>query len=164
MGAKNVKTWLRTAVLALGVVGAAQAVVIGGGYIAGSGFSLAQAIADAKREHPAGSSQGFWIVVMGAELGSLARNTASADLLADLTSLQQRGGVVFVCERDLNAAGLTAQDLIPGVQVVRGWTAAESGMQDNGDAGSTNDDTTPLSPLRAVDRLCSQNVPASDGE
>lgn len=158
------KTWLRTALLAVCLIGAAHAVVIGGGYIAGSGFSLAQAIADAKREHPAGTSRGFWLVVMGAELGKLTRDSAETDLLADLTTLQQRGGAIFVCERDLNAAGLKVQDLVSGVQVVRGWTAAESGMPGNGDGSTPNDDATPLSPLRAVDRLCSQNAPATDDE
>ncbi|WP_374263846.1 hypothetical protein [Zoogloea sp.] len=133
--------------------------VVGGGYIAGDGFSLAQALADAKREHRAGSGDVFWLLVKGAEIQRLTSGADEAGLAADLAEVQRRGGVIFVCRQDLSAAQLTAGDLIPGVQVVRGWDAAESGVP----GGEADGRDAPLAPLRSIDRLCAQGA-APDGE
>lgn len=155
--------WIRLTRLALllaAVTFPVAAVVIGGGYIAGDGFTLAQAVADAKREHGPGSSSAFWLLVRAPEIEGLARASNDPALAADLQEVQRRGGVIFVCRQDLSGAQLTVADLIPRVQVVRGWDAAESGADDG--AENPGDRDAPLSPIRSINRLCAQGASPDD--
>jgi hypothetical protein len=131
----------------------------GGGYVAGEGFTLEQAIGDARGEHGPDTQGQFWLLVKDGEIGKLSRAGSSAELSASLATLQQRGAVVYVCASELAAAQLRAADLLPGVQVSRGWSDAESGI----DAGAAREKAE-LSPFRAVDRLCGAAPDQGDNE
>lgn len=153
---------LLTPLLVAATLPAAAAVVASGGYIAGDGFTLRDTFDQARREHGAGSFRPFWLLVLDGEVSALVRRTADRDIQADVAELQRRGATLYVCARDLRGAALDGVELLPGVQVVRGWSDAESGIQDD-DGNAGNDEApAPLSPLRAVNRLCADTPPSDD--
>ena len=156
----------RILVLLLSVVAlsATAAVVNGGGYVAGDGFTLSEALAQARQEHPPGSFRPFWLLALDGAVGALARRGAGPDMATAVADIQRRGGTVYVCEQDLRAAGLDSAELLPGVQAVRGWSDAESGIRNEdgaSDAGA-DDAEQPLSPLWAVNRLCGSRPTPDD--
>src|SRR5690606_35080817 len=85
-----------------------------GVYVAGQGFTLEQAVEQALRENEAeGSEQAFWIVAAGDAARAVARGEGVAGLLEQIRS---RGGLVYVCERDLQGGQSGA--LPPGVGLI----------------------------------------------
>lgn len=142
---------------------ATAAVVASGGYIAGDGFTLRDTLDQARREHGAGSFRPFWLLVLKDEVGALVRRTADRDTQAGVAELQRRGATLYVCARDLRTAALDGAELLPGVQVVRGWSDAESGIQDDEGSSGNDDAPAPLSPLRAANRLCADGPATDDG-
>jgi hypothetical protein len=95
----------------------------GGLYIAGSGFSFAVAAERGLQQNPGGRR--FFVLVLPAEAAALR-----ADALGASAALRDRvsaaGGVLLVCQRDLNSRAINAAALVPGVVPVRGWPAPGS--------------------------------------
>ena len=116
-------------------------------YIAGDRFSLEQAIADATLENvgPDGSSP-FVVVATGSESRKLTVKGTKRNIRDAVRRMQRAGGAFYVCERDVKQAGLSKKDLLPGVQIERGWNNEELTQP----AGSGS-----VSPaLRRIRRLC----------
>lgn len=98
----------------------AQAQNAGGLYVAGAGFSFAQAARQALSENPGGGGR-FFVLVLPPATDALAASGASAEALELRAQVQARGGSLLVCRRDVAAGAMPAAGLMPGVQVVRGW-------------------------------------------
>ena len=98
----------------------AQAQNAGGLYVAGAGFSFAQAARQALSENPGGAVR-FFVLVLPPATDALAASGASAEALELRAQVQARGGSLLVCRRDVAAGAMPAAGLMPGVQVVRGW-------------------------------------------
>lgn len=90
----------------------------GGLYIAGDGFSFEQAAEQGLARNPKG--QRFFVLVLPRSVAAL---TAAAPPGA--TAARQRvtaaGGVIYVCQRDVDSGAIDAAKLVPGVVVVRGF-------------------------------------------
>lgn len=150
---EKMKAHLRTVSALAGLI-LAQAVLAQGPrgeggpvYIAGEGFSLEQAIADAARENAGADRARFAVVAIGAEVAKLTLRGASSDVRESVRRTQDAGGIFYLCERDVKAARLPRGDLLPRVRVARGWTKAET--EANGSAAKA------LSPIaRRIRRIC----------
>lgn len=95
----------------------------GGVYIAGDGFSFAKAAAQALRANPSG--QRFFLLVLPPETRAL--EAAAAGRLAGVRErVTSSGGVLMVCQRDVDSGKVKLGRLVPGVVVVRGWPPAGS--------------------------------------
>lgn len=92
-------------------------------FIAGDGFSIEQAVADAAAQRRAGDPPAR-IVVLGAETKRLKKGEAGYSVLDAVSAGRRQGAGFYLCARDMRAAGMAAKDVIPGVQVVRGWSEA----------------------------------------
>src|ERR671930_576740 len=76
--------------------------------VAGRGASLEQAIA-------APHAADYRLLILRKELNRIRASRAEEDVRHLLERARRDGAVVFVCERDLKAERLRAQDLLPGV-------------------------------------------------
>ena len=95
-------------------------------YIAGDGFTLEQAAADAQRD----GATAYKILVTGAEAQRLIAARASRDTTDLLRLARASGARVFVCARDVKALGITPRDLVKGVTTVRGYVAEPTHLPD----------------------------------
>ncbi len=113
------------ALIVLGLAGTApaRAQSEGGLYIAGSGFSFAVAAERGLQQNPGGRR--FFVLALPAEAAVLRADAGGAG-----AALRDRvvagGGVLLVCQRDLNSGAINAATLAPGVVPVRGWPAPGS--------------------------------------
>jgi hypothetical protein len=109
-------------VVALAVCSAAATAVAqqseGGVYIAGDGFSFAQAAGQALDQNTGG--QRFYVLALPPESEALTTSatTQNAALRARIVAA---GGVLYVCQRDIADGKVDAGRLVPGVIAVRGW-------------------------------------------
>jgi hypothetical protein len=87
----------------------------GGLYIAGAGFTFQQALA----KNPGG--QRFFLLAIPPETRAVM-TTASAQRAATRDRVVAAGGVLMVCQRDIDNGKIAASSLAPGVVAVRGWT------------------------------------------
>jgi hypothetical protein len=95
----------------------------GGVYIAGDGFSFSKAAAQALRANPSG--QRFFLLVLPPQTQAL--EAAAAGRLAGVRErVTSSGGVLMVCQRDVDSGKVKLGRLVPGVVVVRGWPPAGS--------------------------------------
>jgi hypothetical protein len=90
-------------------------------FIAGDGFTLDQAIADAQAQRTPLDSPRYRILATGEEVRRLMAAGAAPDGTELLARARRSGGTVFVCGKDLKALGLKPGDLLPGVVAVRGY-------------------------------------------
>jgi len=90
-------------------------------FIAGDGFTLDQAIADAQKERTPHDSPRYRILATGEEVRRLMGIGAAPDGHDLLVSARKSGGMFFVCSKDLKALGLRPGDMLPGVVAVRGY-------------------------------------------
>ena len=90
-------------------------------FIAGDGFTLDQAIADAQAQRTPLDSPRYRILATGEEVRRLMAVGAAPDGNELLARARRSGGAVFVCGKDLKARGLRPGDLLPGVVAVRGY-------------------------------------------
>ncbi|HET7364594.1 MAG TPA: hypothetical protein VFJ70_13590 [Burkholderiales bacterium] len=88
-------------------------------YIAGDGFTLEQAAADAQRE----GATAYKILVTGAEARRLIAARATRETTDLLRLARASGARIFVCAKDVKALGVTPRDLVKGVTTVRGYVA-----------------------------------------
>jgi len=107
----------------LGAATAARAQSEGGLYIAGSGFSFAVAAERGLQQNPGGRR--FFLLALPAEAAAL-RADASGPGAALRDRVLAAGGVLLVCQRDLNNGSINAATLVPGVEPARGWPAPGS--------------------------------------
>src|SRR5438105_4862020 len=116
---------MQFAVLAL--VAAAHAAPLGPNlYIAGDGFTLEQALADAQRE----GATHYKILVTGSEAQRLIVPRATRDT-TDLVRLARASGArLFICAKDVKALGVTPHELVKGVTAVRGYVADRTRLPD----------------------------------
>lgn len=123
--------WLPAAWAAAALVaaGAASAQSEGGLYIAGAGASFQAAAQRALAQNPGG--QRFFLLALPPESGALTTR-ASAAQTALRERVQRSGGVLFVCQRDVDSGRVPAARLAPGVATVRGWPAAQAGELSDG--------------------------------
>lgn len=107
----NGRQWklCRAALLASGCLLAAPGSA-GGVYVAGEGFTLEQAAAQALQEQ--GETPYFWIVAAG----DAARRLADGDAAELLARIRAEGGIVYACGRDLSPSQQAR--LPPGVELV----------------------------------------------
>lgn len=90
----------------------------GGLYIAGAGFTFQQAVQQALGTNPAG--QRFFVLAIPPETRALMTN-ATGQLAAARDRAVAAGGVLYVCQRDIDSGKVAAASLAPGVIAVRGW-------------------------------------------
>ncbi|HVL76584.1 MAG TPA: hypothetical protein VM406_11260 [Noviherbaspirillum sp.] len=77
---------------------AADRTAVGGVYVAGQGFTIEQALAQALNEQQQGAP--FWILAAGDEARRIV-DAGRADTRMLLAEIRDRGGLVYACERDL---------------------------------------------------------------
>jgi hypothetical protein len=90
----------------------------GGLYIAGAGFSFAQAAAHALGMNPAG--QRFFLLSVPPETRAL-ETTATGPLAAVRDRVIAAGATLYICQRDVDNRKINPAALVPGVIAVRGW-------------------------------------------
>ena len=113
------------AVLAL--VAVAHAAPLGPNlYIAGDGFTLEQAAADAQRE----GASAYKILVTGGEAQRLIASQATRDTTELLRVARASGARLYVCAKDVKALGVTPRELVKGVTTVRGYVADPARLPD----------------------------------
>lgn len=107
---------------AVGVAGAASTAGAqteeGGLYIAGDGFSFAQAAAHALGMNPVG--QRFFLLSLPPETRALERS-ATGPLAAVRDRVVAAGATLYICQRDVDNGKVNPAALVPGVIAVRGW-------------------------------------------
>lgn len=110
---------LAAAVCAAGAVATATAQGEEGGlYIAGAGFSFAQAAAHALGMNPVG--QRFFLLSLPPETRALERST-TGPLAAVRDRVIAAGATLYICQRDVDSGKVNPAALVPGVIAVRGW-------------------------------------------
>jgi len=95
-------------------------------FIAGDGFTLEQALADAAAQRTAQDPPGYKILVTGDEVRRLVTARATPDVTDLVRKARESGAAVLVCGKDLKALGLGPADLLPGVVAVRGYIPYDS--------------------------------------
>ena len=95
-------------------------------YVAGDGFTLEQALGDAQRD----GASAYKILLTGSEAPRLIASRATRDTIELVRQVRAGGGRVFVCAKDVKAAGVMPRDLLRGVIVVRGYVADASRLPD----------------------------------
>lgn len=95
----------------------------GGLYIAGAGFSFARAAAQALGANPEG--QRFFLLALPPETQALA-TSASGPVATVRDRVVASGGVLYVCQRDVDRGKVDLARLVPGVVAVRGWPSGGS--------------------------------------
>jgi hypothetical protein len=90
-------------------------------FIAGDGFTLDQAIADAQAQRTPLDAPRYRILATGEEVRRLMGVGAAPDGYDVLAKARKSGGTLFVCGKDLKALGLRPGDMLPGVVAVRGY-------------------------------------------
>jgi hypothetical protein len=104
--------------LCVSAVPVASAQSEGGLYIAGAGFTFQQAAQQGIAKHPGG--QRFFVLAIPPETRAMT-TTASGQLAAARERVIAAGGVLYVCQRDIDNGKIAAASLAPGVLAVRGW-------------------------------------------
>ena len=90
-------------------------------FIAGDGFTLEQAIADAQAQRTEQDPPRYKILVTGDEVRRLVTARATPDVTDLVRKARESGAAVLVCGKDLKALGLKPDDFLPGVVAVRGY-------------------------------------------
>ena len=119
-------------------------------FIAGDGFSLKEAFADARKQRSAVDSPNFQVLVVEPEVKRLVRGGATQRSITQIRAARRSGAVVSVCQKDLTSLRLKAADLMPGVQTVRGFTGSQDGTVEAGDQLSMH------TSARRIKSICSE--------
>jgi hypothetical protein len=106
------------AVMCTAAVAPASAQSEGGLYIAGGGFTFQQAVQQAIAKNPGG--QRFFVLAIPPQTRAMT-TTASGQLAAARERVIAAGGLLYVCQRDIDNGKIAAASLAPGVLAVRGW-------------------------------------------
>ena len=106
------------AAIACAVPGTAFAQEEGGLYIAGYRFSFERAAEQALERNPAG--QRFFVLALPPRTASLTTDASRPDV-AIRERVVAAGGVLLVCQRDVDRGKVDPAKLAPGVVAVRGF-------------------------------------------
>ena len=109
---------IAAAVCAAWIAAPASAQTEGGVYIAGNGFTFQQAADRGIAENPGGRR--FFVLAIPPETVAVTTN-AAGPLVAVRDRVLAAGGVLFVCQRDVDSGKIPAGTLAPGVVAVRGF-------------------------------------------
>lgn len=128
----------------------------GGVYIAGDGFTFQQAAERALAQNPSG--QRFFVLALPPNTAALAKSATKSS-----TELRERviaaGGVLLVCQRDIDGGSVDRTTLVPGVVAVRGFPPPGSNALPAGERyfPGENPDNLPRSneALRRLRTTCS---------
>jgi hypothetical protein len=128
----------------------------GGLYIAGSGFSFEQAANRGLAQNPRG--QRFFVLALPPNTQALTK-TAPRALAATRARVTAGGGVLLVCQRDIDNRKINPATLVAGVVSVRGFPPPGSKALPDGERyfADENPDTLPRSneALRRLRAACS---------
>lgn len=119
----------------------AQAPAEGGLYIAGAEFGFQVAAQRALAQNPPGRR--FFVLALPPETNALTTR-ASASQAALRERVRQAGGVLFVCQRDIDSGRVPAARLAPGVVAVRGWPPSGVGVLSDGQRHVSGEDPAAL--------------------
>jgi hypothetical protein len=109
---------LCAALIAFAMPGSALAQDEGGLYIAGDGFSFEQAAEQGLARNPKG--QRFFVLALPPNTSALT-SAATKSAAAVRARVVASGGVLLVCQRDIDRGSIDAAKLLPGVVAVRGF-------------------------------------------
>jgi hypothetical protein len=114
----------------------------GGLYIAGDGFSFEQAAEQGLARNPKG--QRFFVLALPPNAAALTQAATPPDAAAR-QRIVAAGGVVLVCQRDIDNGSIDAATLVPGVVAVRGFPPRGSNALPSGERyfPDENRDTLP---------------------
>lgn len=122
--------------------GAAPAASTEGGlYVAGAGFDFKTAAQQALAKNSQGRR--FFLLVLPAETVALTPRAGAAQA-ALRERVQRSGGVILVCQRDIDDRRVDAAQLAPGVVAVRGWSAADGVTPDSRQRSFAGEDAASL--------------------
>lgn len=116
--------------MASAAAGTALAQEEGGLYIAESGFSFEQAANRALAQNPKG--QRFFVLALPPNSAALTK-AAPKSAAAVRQRVTAAGGVLLVCQRDIDNRSIDAATLVPGVVPVRGFPPAGSNALPHGE-------------------------------
>jgi len=120
-------TLFRMQLAALALAAAVHAAPLGPNlYIAGDGFTLEQAAADAQRD----GATAYKILLTGAEAERLIAARATRETTDLLRLARASGARLYVCAKDVKALGVTPRELVKGVTTVRGYVADPARLAD----------------------------------
>jgi len=129
------------ALLACALPGTALAQAEGGLYIAGYRFSFERAAEQALARNPPG--QRFFVLALPQKSAALTQAaTKSAAAVRD--RVVAAGGVLMVCQRDLDSGKIDAATLVPGVVAVRGFPPRGSNAIPRGERYYPDEDRSVL--------------------
>ncbi|MGZ9030232.1 MAG: hypothetical protein ACXW2G_02590 [Burkholderiaceae bacterium] len=142
--------------IASAVPGTTLAQEEGGLYIAGSGFSFEQAANRGLAQNAKG--QRFFVLALPPN-GTALTKAASKSVAAVRERVSAAGGVLLVCQRDIDNRSVDAATLVRGVVSVRGFPPAGSNAMPHGERyfAGENPDHLPRSneALRRLRSACS---------
>ena len=95
----------------------------GGVYIAGYGVDFVKAATQARKTNPTG--QRFFLLALPPETRALEAG-ATGRVARARDQVTAAGGVLMVCQRDVDSGKVNPAALVPGVVAVRGWPPAGS--------------------------------------
>lgn len=129
------------AVLACLLPPAVHAQPEGGLYVAGAGFSFEQAANDGLSRNPSG--QRFFLLALPPQTDALTSRATGAQAAAR-QRVAAAGGLLLVCQRDIDSGAIDATRLVPGVVAVRGWPPSGSNDLPVGQRHYSNEDPANL--------------------
>ena len=139
------------AAVALPLPGTALAQVEGGLYIAGYRHSFEHAAEQGLARNPAG--QRFFVLALPPNTVALTK-AATQSAAAVRERVLAAGGVIFVCQRDVDNGKIDAASLVPGVVAVRGFPPRGSDAIPRGERYYPDEDRSRLpQDNRALKRL-----------
>ena len=120
-------------------------------FIAGDGFTLEQAMSDARSQRAPQDPPTYKLLVLGSEIQRITASGASPSVRKLLQEATKRGASIFVCVKDLKTLGLKPKDLLPGIRAIGGYPSK---------AGVSRDDwekKLPQAPDQKMQALCSSD-------
>lgn len=93
--------------------------------IADEAFSLESVLQTVLVEKRPNRVTQFWIVITGDQvrLATKANGMRDRQLARGFDLVRQHGGIIYACEIDMARLGITAGDLLPPAEPVKGWYA-----------------------------------------
>ncbi len=113
----------------------------GGLYIAGDGFSFEQAAGQGLTRNPKG--QRFFVLALPPNTAALTQAATPSDA-AVRERIVAAGGVLLVCQRDIDNGSIDAAKLVPGVVAVRGFPPRGSSALPSGERYFPDEDRANL--------------------
>lgn len=127
--------------------------------VADDAFTLEDVMEDVLVKRPPTRVSRFWVVITGdqVKLATKVNGMSDRTLVKGFDLVRQYGGIIYACEIDMQRLGLTAGDLLPPTEPVKGYDA--DGSTDTGGLLYSDEDPTLLpegvTQLRRVRAACS---------